>query len=359
MALHQVFEIANMPTMGAGGSIGSLFITHPLNCIGEDAQRERRVCRGERNCSMPKRRSRVLHAAKTGLGARTLPHSLQRGMQHHATATPWVTDEKTGFVVKSDRRITGGESERLNARRGERVRVAEAFGSEVGDAVADVLDFLRGRVRGHPCKYHFGAAACHSLPRCGRKAFQSAERVRLARQRRKLNRLHSFLSRASSNPHLLILHRHQLYGLIRLCGALVDPFGWGVVEADPHGWLARVALKLKQSRAAERGEVKKMKRFSRDRWGSNPAVYVRNMLKGPRHKDLRSVIDPTSSALVSEPDDVKHILRSHYQSLFAASARPSPQPAWVEEVYAPKEGIDPAWFIPSLRLMISPPCCAT
>jgi len=182
-----------------------------------------------------------------------------------------------------------------------------------------------------------------TLPTCSRKPFMSADRIRLSRQRTKLNQLKSFLTHAVANPATLTHDGTQLHRLVRRCGKLVDPVSWGVVQLNPSLWLKNVSAKLNRIRRAERLAVWKM-RFERDRWSTNPAAFVRSMIHGEKQADLSAIIDPDTDDLVATPTDVNRVFHDHYKQLFAPSSRPVTRPGWVDSVYAPKSSINPDWY---------------
>ena len=105
-----------------------------------------------------------------------------------------------------------------------------------------------------------------------------------------------------------------------------------------------------------------------DPW-SNPAAAVHRMMRQDQSQTLRSVISDAGE-LLTEPNDIKHMLYSGFASIFdsnhcpqtskataseramAASRPPStgPMPSWYDQVYRqPRSAIDPAWYQPLMQ----------
>jgi exonuclease III len=188
------------------------------------------------------------------------------------------------------------------------------------------------------------SATAAALPMLGRRPFMSDERIRLRQHCRCLYRLRNFLRRCRDQPDLVLSHSEQLSRLVQQCGSLVDIVRWGVPHANIARWVLEVGLALSSARREEKRAVEVMKACSRDKWSDNPAAFVRRMLHGDRQPDLSSIIDPSDNSLVSEPDAVKHVLSTHYTSVFHSSSRTSSSPPWVDTMYSPRKHIDPLWY---------------
>ena len=81
----------------------------------------------------------------------------------------------------------------------------------------------------------------------------------------------------------------------------------------------------------------------------NPNAFVNNILRGDKPSDIRSLIDPSSNSLVTEPQELKSLLQKHFANIFHCDVKEEEKveneaPTWFRHLYQPKSSIRPEWY---------------
>ena len=123
---------------------------------------------------------------------------------------------------------------------------------------------------------------------------------------------------------------------------------WGHPADDWTNWIAHADQAIRDVRREEREVKREMHGPCVDDWRHNQEAEAHKMIRG-RRADLLSVVDPSTNKLTRSPDDLKRVLRSHFQqSLNTGSDREekidSSTAAALATVYSPKADVNPAWF---------------
>ena len=205
---------------------------------------------------------------------------------------------------------------------------------------------------------HLPHSGGHRQPSGGSVRSASLTSVRLQRQQRSLSMLRSSIDRAVSHgPGGVQRFQAQIQRTLRCCSSLLDvsvvpPLTDSSVQdwrSAVHSALIRIRSEAQRSLRRD-GSARRARLGSRghgsqaiqDDWDANRKSAVEKMLRGDRTADIVSVIDPATESLVSEPDDIKRVLRVHFeQQLRCSGPRPEEHrvPVWVRRVYEPKAGI--------------------
>ena len=93
-------------------------------------------------------------------------------------------------------------------------------------------------------------------------------------------------------------------------------------------WAAAVGRQLNHIRREERAEILQMRTdiCEHNERAKNPAAFARYVLYGEEAGSFASVIDSRNGCFKTSAEEIKDVLYAHYPSVFAATARTSPQP---------------------------------
>ena len=186
--------------------------------------------------------------------------------------------------------------------------------------------------------------ASQAAPLTGRRPGRSKQRLALARRRRNLCKLRSLLRDLITHPKLTWSNHHDLQLKVGRCHADVNPKSWGPPASNLPTWFSNVRKQVNIVRREERKYAASLRDYVPDSWDHNPTAFVHRMMDGDRPPDIRSVVDPLSGYLATEPAEVKRVLHDHYAQVFAHRPRLGPAPAWIDEVNRPNDNINPDWY---------------
>ena len=181
-------------------------------------------------------------------------------------------------------------------------------------------------------------AASH-LPLTGGQPHHARLVRALHRRRDALTKLKSFLQVHPAREPALMPDFTARY---HRCGTDLEG-----VDADL-AWPELLVLVKRRLKSARADLVRAIKRRGdRDRQRRTPTkepAVAHRILHGDRAPPLRSIIDPGTGNLVTEPAQLKSVLRDHFAAIFQPRPRPSERPAWLDDLNKPKPSINPAWY---------------
>ncbi len=122
-------------------------------------------------------------------------------------------------------------------------------------------------------------------------------------------------------------------------------------EEERWGWVVeKIGKKINEIRRDIKREIKRIKKIENKEWERNQKATVHKWLNGNKTTQIQSIVHPITNTLISHPDQIKNVLKGHYEKVFEKKKEGSVEEEterreWIEKLYnKKKEGIEEKWY---------------